>query len=763
MMLRLIPRLGDEKPDALLAAGLPVMLSRVLWARGVHTEAEAEAFLHPALSSLHDPWALHDMAPAVSRIQTAIERQERITVFGDYDVDGVCATALLVEAFRAHGANVGWYIPSRHREGYGLSEDAVRAIARDSSLLITVDCGITSTHEAEVAGQIGLDLIITDHHEPPQRLPAALAVVNPMLGAYPFRRLCGAGVAFKLVQALFGLEKVLPQLELAALATVADLVPLLSENRVLVHAGLACMQATKRVGLRALFAVSGLEGKVITAGHLGFQIGPRINAGGRLDDAARGVELLLTKDVDKAARIARTLDEENTKRQRMEEEILSQADQWVKGNMDFLSQRVIVVVGQEWNTGVVGLAASKLVEKYAWPAVVLSERDGICTGSARSIPGVNLYAALARCEDLFIRFGGHAQAAGMTLAAEKVPEFRRRLDEAVGSLAEKDAFIPTAAYDLDIMLDEVTPALVEQMERLAPNGFGNPSPVFRLSGAHVLEARCVGYEGKHLKLRLEQRGAALDGIAFSQGALRAELPESVDALFSPSINEYMGKRSVQCEVARILPYAPAVSFRERCLRDPDLFDCYLLDREAQPTNAMEETTLKALVAEALTDSCQGTLLTVQTVEGACRWLDWLEAEGLSARLDYSVGASGDMRRFNTLCAMPGPEAGMGFARVFSLDDACVAGAAAAWMPTDEALRELYRTLRSGFGHFFSEAALARAAGLKTAAVRLGLRVFAELNLASYRPEPFEAIVLAPKKCSLDDSTVLRRARQVLGR
>ncbi len=762
-MLRLIPRLTDETPGPLLDAGLPPQLARVLWARGVRTGEEARVFLHPDLSALHDPLRLSGMRRAVPRVQAAIEAGERIVVYGDYDVDGVCAASLLVSALRAHGAIADWYIPSRHKEGYGLNAEAVRALSARAQLIITVDCGITSVEEAALAAELSVDMIITDHHEPPEKLPEAYAVIDPLLGDYPFRRLCGAGVAFKLAQALFGFEAVRPLLDLAALATVADIVPLLDENRVLVYYGLQLMQETGRVGLKALLDVSGLTGKTITAGHLGFQIGPRINAGGRVSDASRSVELLLTEDAALAARIAGELNDENIQRQRMEAAILAQAEQWVAQNADFLTDRVLIVVGQGWNTGVVGLAASKLVEKFAWPAVVLSETDGVCVGSARSIPGVNLHTALTRCQDLFLRFGGHAQAAGMTLVSENLPAFRARLNEAIAAVAEPDAFIPSVSYDLDARLSEITIPLIEQMDRLAPTGFGNPAPVFRLTGAHVLEARGVGNEGKHLKLRLMQDGAALDGIAFGQGGQRKGLSETVDALFSPSINEFMGRRSAQCEIARILPHAPAEAFREACLAQADDFDLHLLDDLPPLAEPEPEAVRRALAAQALMDSCQGTLLTVRTLDGALRCLAWLEKAGLSGRAMYCFGAPTDPRRFNALCAMPARDAGKGYARVFALDDDLIPGVMAAWMPTDDGLRGLYRVLRAGQGRFASETALSEAAEMRVAAVRLGLRAFEELGLVAYCPTPFTASLCAAAKCSLTDSAVLVRARSLLRR
>ncbi len=756
-MIRLTPRITDETPTPLLEAGLPEVLARVLWARGVTTADDAEAFLYPSPDQLHNPYLLRQMDVAVDRVLEAIDRKERIVVYGDYDVDGVCAAALLVEALKTHGARCDWYIPSRHREGYGLNADAVRRLARQASLLITVDCGITSLEEARLCRELSLDLIITDHHEPPAQLPEAIAILNPLLGDYPFRRLCGAGVALKLAHALFGLPDIEPLLELAALATVADLVPLLGENRAIVYLGLQRMQSTRRAGLKALAQVAGLSGKVITAGHLGFQLGPRINAGGRLDDAGRAVTMLMTDDPVEAETIAAALNEENALRQRMEQEILVQADSWVLENVDFLQDRAVIVLGQGWNTGVVGLVASRMVEKYGWPTLVLSETDGVITGSARSIPGVNIHRALTMCQDLFTRFGGHAQAAGVTMPAENLPALRERLRAAITEIAEPDAFVPAAQYDLDLPLSEVSLTLVEQLAFLAPTGFGNPAPVFRLSGARVLEARGVGQMGKHLKLRLLQGSVAVDGIAFGQGSRLDDMADTIDALFSPTMSEFLGKKSAQCEISRILPHAPADAFEKACDSNADDFDRYLLTApkwESPPP----ENALKAMIRDALTASCQGTLLTVSTREGALHWVNLLREMGLSARVDYCFGKPRDLRHFNTLCAMPDQDAAEGYPRHFALDEALTVGALSRILPSDDDMRGLYRTIRDGRGRFQSESALAEAAGMAKAAVRLSLLAFQELRLIHYQPIPFEASVLPAGKCSLSDSAILQNAR-----
>ena len=759
-MLRLIKRPEETGEDRLTGCGISPQLARMLRLRGVRTPEEARRFLSPSADDLSDPSALYGMDAAVREIRGAMERRAKIIVYGDYDVDGVCATTILTEALRAHGADAAYRIPSRHNEGYGLNPEAVREIAKDYDLLVTVDCGITSIAEAALAREIGLRLVITDHHEPPERLPQADAVVDPLLGDGSGRGLCGAGVTLKIVQALWGREAAEPLLELAALATVADMVPLTGENRAIVSLGLGQLQKTKRPGLRELLALCGLDGKTINAGHIGFQIAPRLNAGGRLGDSNRCVEMLLTREAALGARIARELDETNAERQRLEAAIVREADRQVAQSADFLCDKVLIAVGEGWNRGVVGLAAGRLTEKYAWPSIVFSREDGVCTGSARSVPGVNIHAVLSRCQDLYERFGGHAMAAGLTLRAEYMDEFRRRVNEAAAELAEPDAYIPSVQYDFDVPLSDVTCELADDFGRLAPNGIGNPAPVLVARGAHLLEARAVGAEGRHLKLRMEQDGASVGGIAFGLGGERARLPDTVDAVFSPTINEWMGRRSAEMDVKRLVPHEGLDAFRKGCREREEAFAMYLLRTcEDEPAPVPEEI-LRAHVKQLLTESCQGTLLTVRTLEGALRWADWLSEEGLSDRLDCAFSKPADPRRYNCLCALPEDDAGEGYREKIALDAPDVYAALRALMPTDDALRGLYRVLRAWPGAMKSEKALAQAAGMSAAAARLGLVAFDELGLVLLSRDPFEAVMMPARRCSLSDSPTLRRLRRV---
>lgn len=759
-MLRLIKRPEETGRDELTGSGISPQLARLLRLRGVYTPEQARRFLRPSLEDLSDPLAIYGMDAALEAIRGAIARGERIVVYGDYDVDGICATTILTQALREHGAKAKYRIPSRHSEGYGLNPAAVREIAGECDLLVTVDCGITSVEEAALAREMGLRLVITDHHEPPKRLPQADAVVDPLLGEGCGKGLCGAGVALKIVQALWGMETAEAFLELAALATVADMVPLTGENRAIVALGLSQLQKTKRPGLRELTSLCGLDGKTINAGHVGFQIAPRLNAGGRLGDSNRCVEMMLTREAALGARIARELDEANAERQRLEAAIVREADRQVMQSADFLRDRVLVVVGEGWNRGVVGLAAGRLTEKYAWPTIVFSMEDGMCTGSARSVPGVNIHAVLSRCQDLYERFGGHAMAAGLTLKAEHMDEFRRRVNEAAAELAEPDAYIPAVMYDFETELSEITCELADDFGRLAPNGIGNPAPVLVTRGAHVLEARAVGTEGRHLKLRLEKEGASVGGIAFGLGGERAKLPDTVDAVFSPTVNEWMGRRSAEMEVKRLIPHEGTAAFEKACRESAEAFSAALLETRACADAGVSEEILRARVRQLLTERCQGTLLTVRTLDGALRWADWLSHEGLSDRLDCVFGRPADIRRYNCLCAMPEPGAETGYRDVIALDDADVSAALRALMPDDDALRGLYRVLRAWPGTIRSEKALAQAAGLSAAATRLGLIAFDELGLVLLSRDPFEVVMMPMKRCSLSDSPTLYRLRQV---
>ncbi len=795
-MMRFVQRPMEEAPEALLAMGLHPRVAQLLAARGVQTEEAAKAFLSPALSDLHDPFLMQDMRAAVENVEAAISGKEPITVYGDYDVDGVSATALLMTYLRKHGAKVDCYIPARHGEGYGLNIPAVEAIAGRSRLLITVDCGITSAKEVARARELGMRVIVTDHHQLGEQPLDCEAVLNPLLGGYPFPKLCGAGVALKLVQAMGGLEAVEPLLDLAALATVADLVPLVGENRVIVAEGLRVLRAAKRPGLRALMEVSAVQPETLSAGQVGFQLAPRINAGGRLADASRSVELLTTRDEAAARRIASDLDAENKERQLVEQHILEDARAKIPEEVDFLRDRAIVLCGEGWNPGVIGLAASRLVEQYRWPTLLLAREGDLCVGSARSIPGINIHAALWGCRDLFLRFGGHAQAAGLTLPAAALPELRERLNAAIAVQAQPDTFIPTELYDFELTLAEVQESLVTQMEQMQPTGFGNAAPLFCVRGAVPVEPRAVGREGAHLKLYLSQEGEVREGIAFRLGPQAASLPERIDALFAASINVWQDRRSVQCEIRQMEPHAAARAFLTTCagmettffraICQQILYNSIILQSEgSQETlapRALATDALDAAIREALEADAQGTLLVARTLSALRKWTVRLAV--MHAQLQYTVGLPEDPRAFNTLCVAPvlGAKGQFArFARVVLLDGALDEGELRAWrqlqpgaellvasdaapqlkqaiaphVPTDEALRGIYKALRAAPN---SLADLAQQAACTEPMACIGLHVLEELSLVACDWKPWQVTLPPPVKRDLADSKLLAALR-----
>ena len=532
--------------------GIPAWESELLSARGADTPEKAERFLHPSLSDLHDPRALGDMDRALELIRRAIGQGDRIMVYGDYDVDGVCAVTVLLETLREEGARADFRIPKRHQEGYGLNEQAVREIARDYRLLITVDCGITSVREVRLARELGMTVIVTDHHEIPDTLPPADAILDPLLGDYPFRRLCGAGVALKMCQAMQGMAGAEKRMEIAALATVCDIVPLTDENRIIVREGMRRMAETQRPGLRALME-NAKTGIPLHADDLGFRLGPRLNAAGRLEDASQGVTLLMTADPAEAKAIADHLEENNRLRQETEQRMLREALEAMAEQVDLRRDRAVIVEGKDWNSGIIGLTAGKLCERLHHPVVVLTRQEDRAVGSCRSIPGVNIWEMLNRCGDLFLRFGGHEQAAGLTIPAEKIPEFRRRLNGAIRECCGERCFLPVREYDSELALEQVTLEMTERLEELEPTGCGNPSPVFLTRGATLQEARRVGRDQSHLKLTLVDGNAVRGGIGFSLGDAADQPLNRVDVLYRPTRNEYNGRVSAQLQVQALRP------------------------------------------------------------------------------------------------------------------------------------------------------------------------------------------------------------------
>ncbi|MHC1785910.1 MAG: single-stranded-DNA-specific exonuclease RecJ [Christensenellales bacterium] len=532
-------------------AGYPDWIASPLHARGVTTREEADRFLNPDFDQLSDPLALHDMAKAVEIIRALGRRKARAVIYGDYDVDGLCASVIAREALEAVGLKAIVYIPDRHLEGYGLNADAIRQLAPQAELLLTVDCGITAVDEVALAKTLGMSVIITDHHKPAEALPEADALINPLLGGYPFPSLCGAATAWKLSLSLKGPAFARGQLDLAALATVADMVPLLGENRIIASLGMAAMASTRREGLRALMAAMGLQpGESLSSDKLSFGLAPRLNAGGRLTTAQDALRLLMSEHPEEARELALRLNDLNSQRQTQERQVLAEAEEMLAG-ADLLHVCSIVLSREGWNSGVVGLVAGRLAEKYAYPAVVLSADGERCTGSGRSAGGIDLHGALKACADLFLRFGGHQQAAGLTMPTANLPAFRARFEEAIRDQLAGRELQAQVPYDTGIDLSQVTLEAVQALDRLAPFGMGNPSPAFLLEEVTVASSRAVGADGRHLKLSLRQDREMRDGIAFGMGDRQAGLPPTLDAVVRLSLNTYQGRVTPQCQVTAL--------------------------------------------------------------------------------------------------------------------------------------------------------------------------------------------------------------------
>ncbi len=549
----------DSRSARELAANLGVqpLTARVLLGRGFADPENARRFLRSSIENLHDPLLLTDMREAVARLRAAIERKEKILIYGDYDVDGTISVVILKKAIELAGGEASFHVPHRLRDGYGMRAEVIeRAAAMGVRLIISVDTGIRATEVVRGARELGIDVIITDHHLPEAGLPPALAVLNPNRRdcGYPDKNLCGAGVAFKLVQALLTtlgwpeekLARMLKSfLKLVAVATVADVVPLLGENRVIVKHGLQGLNRVHNPGLRALLEVSGMmDGRAPSARQVAFQIAPRINAAGRMDDAQNVIRMFLTDDIEQARFLARQLHSLNQERQETEADIVRLALEECSKAPVTDDQAALVFIGRNWHRGVVGIVASRLVERFSRPAFVLSEEDGEASGSGRSIAPFHLLEALESMPDLFTRFGGHRQAAGVTLTAELVPEFRRRLNAYASARLTPADFRPQLSIDALVDLKELTagPA-VEEILGMAPFGFGNPPPLLAIFDAEVAAAPVVVKE-KHLRVHLRQNGKHLTSTAwnFAERASEFAAGARTDAAFSLEEDAYSESR-----------------------------------------------------------------------------------------------------------------------------------------------------------------------------------------------------------------------------
>lgn len=553
-----VVRQVDPIQRGLLSQALSISsaTASLLLNRGVTNVDQAAAWLSPLCT--HDPFLIPDMERAVDRLYQAMQRREVVCFYGDYDVDGMSATSIYFSFFHGLGADVRAYVPHRLREGYGLNENAVRTLAKERvSLLVTSDCGTTSHREISLANQLGVDVVVTDHHQSDMEMPPALAVMNPYRpeARYPFHGLCSGGLAYKVAQAYemkYGSGSVPLEslLDLVALATVADVVPLQDENRLFVREGLTHISRGARCGLRALKHVAGIN-RDCTAETIAFKLGPRLNAAGRLDEAMKGVRLLTTESDREATELAEDLEQLNRARRALEAEILQdalaqvEAREWPGG---------IVVYARGWHLGVVGIVAARIMERFHRPTVVIAvDEQGIGKGSARTVPGFDLYQALAGCRDLLVAFGGHPSAAGVTIHEARLPEFLERFSTLAEIWIRDTQSVPLLHVDSEVRLNEVTLQLIREIGTLHPFGAGNPEPTFAVRGLNVLNARVVGE--KHLKMTVRQAGSPpFDSIGFGMNSLEdhgLSLKTPIDVAFTPELNHWNGQDRVQLRIRDI--------------------------------------------------------------------------------------------------------------------------------------------------------------------------------------------------------------------
>ena len=547
------PRDDAEAGTLAAALALPLPLARLLVARGQGDAERAKQFLRPALAQLHDPRLLKDLPEAVERLARAIRAGETILIHGDYDVDGICSTALMTRAIRALGGIAVPFIPDRRTDGYDLGPAGVAAAkAAGASVVLTCDCGTSALEAAEALAGAGIDLIVSDHHLPGGPLPRALAVLNPRRAddESPDKDLAAVGVAFKLAMALTttlaGNENVvLNSLDLVALATVADVAPLRGENRVFARRGLAMLGESKSVGVRALIRSAGLEGKEITAGRVGYILAPRLNALGRLDRAMHGVELLLTEREDEALAIARLCEERNRERQDMDRRTLEEATKRVD-QLDSAETWGIVLSDASWHPGVIGVVASRLVELTARPVFLVAVQDGIGKGSGRSIPAFDLHSALGACSDLLMRHGGHRAAAGLTVDASRIGAFAERFNEVARQRLTADDLVRELRVDLELPLTEATEDLERLMRHLEPFGIGNPAPLFTASGVRVAAgATRIGADG--VKVMMEAPQGKMEAVGWGLAERASELTTGamLDLAYKLERNEFRGRSNLQ--------------------------------------------------------------------------------------------------------------------------------------------------------------------------------------------------------------------------
>lgn len=534
--------------------GLPLVTAVLLLNRGIDTEEKLKKYIKKPLECIYNPMLMPNMSEACEKIKSAIEKKQKIMIYGDYDADGVTSTAILYSFLKELGAAVDYYIPDRFSEGYGLNIMAVNRISKTGAkLLITVDCGIVSAGEVQLAKAQGMEVIITDHHTPQEKLPET-TVVHPAIDGseYPFASLAGVGVAFKLILGLgmtLGMKSAdifSRYVGIAAIGTIADVVPLIDENRVIADRGIRAISKTENYGIRALSEIAGLDTE-INSTSVAFGLSPRINAAGRMGSARDAEELLLAESYEAAYKLALELDAKNRQRQAIEREILKSAEEMISKDCNFEKKKVIVLSGKGWHHGVIGIVASRLCEKFYKPCILLSAEDGMCTGSARSIPGFSMFDALTDSSELLTKFGGHAQAAGLSLAEADIEEFAKKINKYADRVLTEENMIKTIEIDCKINPADISMEYAAALSAFEPFGEGNARPVFSMCAVRTASVGRIGADGKHLRLKLNDGKKIINCVGFGMGEAVDEISDGdlVDVAFSIDINEFNGTRSVQ--------------------------------------------------------------------------------------------------------------------------------------------------------------------------------------------------------------------------
>ena len=607
------------------------IIERILSNRGVCKKEEIQSFLNPNRQELHSPYLLNDMDKAVARIVEMQEQKKHLVIYGDYDVDGITSTSVLYMFLKSMDYDVSYYIPNRQTEGYGLNKEAIAKINEYADLIITVDTGIAAVEELAFANSLGLDIIITDHHECQEVLPEAYCIINPKRKdcKYPFDALAGVGVTFKLIHALALYyqkeERIWQYIDLVALGTIADVVPLIGENRVIAFMGFEVMKSTSHIGLRELLNLVG-EGEIkekITSNMIAYQVGPRLNAAGRLGDAKVGVELLTTQDEAKAKRLAALLDEENKRRQDMESEIVREAEAYIEKHIDSEKEKVFVVVGSEWHHGVIGIVASRIMAKYYRPTIVLTEEDGVLSGSARSIEGFNIFEAVNLTKEHLLRFGGHEMAAGLSLQKDNLEVFKKTINSYADEIIDEEMLIPSMAIDLELNLRNLDLDFCAQLERLEPFGACNPVPLFSIKG-RVLSVMKMGQEDKHLRLVLEQEGISLTAVGFYKGYLADYLSIGEEVIAGGEIikNRWNNKTTLQLRIKDLQ------SPEEEVLRSKYYTSLFHYLKDPKPIQ-----TIPQLIAdkEKKEESKSVCVYTEESLYEVCKW-----AKNKSKKINFNL-------------------------------------------------------------------------------------------------------------------------------